>query len=263
MKNRLLVLAGLVALLSLLGGCASGRRSFVPMFGGSMERVPLITGSFEELWEQHTITLKPADPKKTENDGSYATDNYGQQTAAPKMFNEISFSVKATRMDSTLVNAGLQQFARLAGMPENEYEAFKERYYTSHSLGDTSFIWLQLETNISQKYLELELWDFYLTDADGKKVKPAQIEAYDIGEVRGAGTFARQNVRAAAFPAEDTGLAYAAKGVELYFVLDKKESRLKLTVARRLNPDVRAEGSWDTEASEATSGVKHRNSTKG
>lgn len=243
MKNKLLLPIACFQILALLGGCASGRRSFGPMLAGSGEKVPLVNSTFEDLWARHTIALKPAEPKQTQNDGSFATDNSGQQMPAQKMYNTVSFAVKATMMDSILVEAGLQQFASLASMDESEYRQFRDSYYRTHSLGDTLYIWLQLETNISEKYLEMELWDFYLTNSDGKKIKPDRVEAYVVNNSRGPQRFAGPNGSGAP-PADGEAIGYAAKGVELYFA-SGKEDKVKLTVERRLNPDVRAEGSWD------------------
>jgi hypothetical protein len=219
------------------------------MFETTFKKAPLIEGTFEELWAQRTIVLKPVESKQLRRNHDSMMGSGPEQMEPVAHSDDLSFTVRATLMDSALTEAGLQQFAQLNAMQENEFQEFRERYYASHNMGDTTFIWLQLETTLSQRYLELDLWDFSLIVAEDKKnIEPIRVEEYAIERRTQSHRPPKINALFSLPEANGSGIGYAAKGIELYFVNKGDKNKTKLLVSRQLNPDIQVEGRWSNQS---------------
>ncbi len=113
-------------------------------------------GKFEQLWAERTITL-------TQNrSGAGMGMGSGEGVSFPIL-------VQATFMDSTLIHAGIEEFARLSSMNEEEAARFRTSYEMLHIRGDSIFIWVEMQNNIDGRISSARSLD----DVPGQRRWPA------------------------------------------------------------------------------------------
>jgi hypothetical protein len=78
-------------------------------------------------------------------------------------------------MDSTLMEAGIQEFAALASMTGIEAADFRSAYHERYETGRRLRIWVNLSTTYSEEYLNLDRWSIFLEDQDGNQFAPSRV----------------------------------------------------------------------------------------
>jgi hypothetical protein len=204
--------------------------------------------SFDKLWEERTISLGQG--------GGGLRIPFFSSPGGGEMSDRESFplSVRATVVDSTLIEAGLREFARLAKMSDQELADFRARYSKAHDLGHNIYIWAELQTALAEEYLNLDRWAIFLEDEEKHQFEPVRV----VEQPRERGVERRVVPTQAGsdeFPeGRFQGRFTRAKDVELYFpmsrlagepILSPAAKALKLVMLQADNPNVRAEGAWD------------------
>lgn len=203
-------------------------------------------GAFDKLWSQRTILLT----QQREGEGAPILPTGGTDSP-PGGSGLFPVTVRATYMDSTLIDNGLQTFAELASMSGEERSQFRSIYKNGRASGDSLFVWLELETSATEEFLTLDRWTMFLENEEGRQFEPARIRELPIQRQR------RQSAEPDEPRAQERDLsgfaATARKEVELYFRQIPGESRnpagaalrtLRFIMFETKNPVVRAEGAW-------------------
>ena len=232
-----MVVVGL-ALGSLNQGCspaAGYQRSDHP---GSEQLSSLLSGSFEACWHRNTIVL-----------GSQSSPGAGLPSPLGRGRGGGAFPVivRATIMDSLLVEAGIQEFGRLAGMDSNSLDAYRRSYRKHHDLDKNVFVYAEIQTFLAEEYLEANRWIFFVEDQQRNQTEPVRIVPHAI-----------QPKTPQLGPSYDPGSPVTwlpvKRTIELYFPLGlfppvhrtpEGVGTLKFVVLDINNSYVRAEGMWD------------------
>jgi len=244
------LLAG-TASLGLLLGCMSSGGFRSGSAGLFIQKPALIPGPFEDLWEARTIVPD----KSFETPTLFSSGGSGRRGGV----GPFPLTVRATFMDSVLIDRGLDLYADLAGLSEPEARAYRARYRDDHHTGEYLYVWAELSTRYHESYLQLDRWIFFLENASGQQFEPVRVvekaerrrEFFpgqlsgrpdaDTGPVMGSGT-------SPAFPGRQQ-----AKIVEFYFprtsfygnpVVGPDTKTIDLVVVDRENLDERAAATW-------------------
>lgn len=243
--------AGIVVPLSIVGmmiGCgpAMGYRQVAR--GETWGRQTLRLSAFDKLWEERTISLGLAGGGlRIPFFSSPGGNETGDREAFPLF-------VRATLVDSTLVEAGIREFARLAKMSDQELVDYRARYKKAHDLGHNIYIWAEMQTALSEEYLKLGRWAIFLEDEDKHQFEPVRVveQPRERGMERRAVTTQRESGNFAGTRFQ--GRFLITKDIELFFpvscltgepILSPAAKALKLVMLQTDNPSVRAEGAWD------------------
>ena len=197
----------------------------------------LLGGSFETCWNRNTIVLR-----------SQSSGGAGVTFLSGGDPDWVSFplNVRATIMDSMLVEAGIREFGRLAGMDTNGLEKYRKSYRTRYRCDENLFVYVEMQTFLAEDYLRVARWIFFVEDEKGNQVEPERVVEHPIQ---------RQGPRS--LPSSGSGgpeVPGAEKRIiEFYFPLDcfpegvraLRKSGLKLVLLDAGNPLVRAEGTWN------------------
>ena len=197
----------------------------------------LLGGSFETCWNRNTILLR-----SQSSGGAGATFLSG---GGPDW---VSFplNVRATIMDSLLVEAGIQEFGRLACMDTNGLEMYRKSYRARYRLDENIFVYVEMQTFLAEDYLRVARWIFFVEDEKGNQVEPERVVEHPVQ---------RQGPRSV--PSSGLGgpevFGAEKRIIEFYFPLDRfpegvralRKSGLKLVLLDAGNPLVRAEGTWN------------------
>jgi len=202
--------------------------------GGGSSAAPYLS-RFEKLWAERTILLTPS--------------HSGAGSAGLGAFPVL---VRATLMDSTLVNAGIEEFVTLASMNEEEIMHFRQSYARSHSRGDSILIWVEMQTTATEDFLQLDRWTIFLENEGGQQVEPGHVVEHSLQRQRSQFVFSGAPV--GDDTQEDGGMwAPVTKQVELYFPRllvaethygNEAHQGLRFVLFDVKNPNVRAEGVW-------------------
>lgn len=200
--------------------------------------IPLFSNSFEAGWKRNTLALGPGSSRAP---GSFPMPGGGRGEAA------FPLTVQATVMDSALVDAGIREFAGIAGIDTNSLEAYRATYLKHHSLEGCVMVYVDMQTFLAEDYLEADRWVFFVEDEHRNQVEPIRIvqhpvqrQASRLGSPYGAGS--------------QVGLKPVKRILELFFPLKRLPQMrnsiegfrtLKLVVLDINNSRVRAEGGWD------------------
>ncbi len=241
-----LVLLSGVGVLLALNGCVAGMGPRPGAGISLMERAPLIDSPFETLWDQRTIFLTRTFRDKK----GFLSGGPGPGMGSGGPFPLI---MRATLMDSVLIEQGIHTFAQLADLSPEEVRAYRERYRQEHDLDKYIFIWTEIYTRYHESYLNLERWIFFVEDASGQQFEPARMVEVENRQsdrlVRDEVPYEPGNMRASALRREP----FQGKIVEFYFpktsyygkkILSQKNHTLIFGVVNREDLDERAEGSW-------------------
>jgi len=219
-------------------GCTPGGPSFHNEDPRVEESPSLLAPSFERVWKEHTIVLgshlrRGTGPPSSSGPG-------GQNPLGP-----FPVIVHATIVDSLLIEAGIQEFARLAGMDALRVDVYRQAYRQLHRLGDAVFVYLEMETPWTEEYLKPDRWILYVEDMDGHQVEPAHIVEHPVGQ---------QTAWQGSPAAPDTSISpsRSKRALELYFPLPHsphshtRPERLKFVMVDVNERHVRAEGEWNS-----------------
>lgn len=88
---------------------------------------------------------------------------------------EFPLQIAAILMDTTLIEAGLQQYAALIAMTPEEEAAFRSAYSQRYDTEDHLLIWCKLQTNWSELYLDPDRWIIFIEDDAINQYEPIQI----------------------------------------------------------------------------------------
>jgi hypothetical protein len=209
--------------------------------------------TFDKLWEERTISLgQGGGGSRNPLFSSPGGGGMGEREAFPLF-------VRATLMDSTLVDAGIKEFGRLAKMSDEELADYRARYKRAHDIGHNLYIWAEMQTALSEEYLRLGRWAIFLEDEQKHQFEPVRV----VEQPKEKG-MERRVVTTETESDEFPGVRFQSrvlhtKDVELYFpmsqltgepILSPATKTLKLVMLQADNPNVRAEGAWDSSTFE-------------
>jgi hypothetical protein len=162
--------------------------------------------------------------------------------------------VRATFMDSSLIEEGLRQYGRLAKMDNQELTEYRARYETNHDVDSTLYIWVELQTGLAEDYLRLDRWTIFLQDDQGHQFDPGRLEPHPV-QSASEGRLAMSQNESYGFPGGRFQVpSVTRRDVELYFpkyqltgepILTPTTKSLKFVILQSDNPNVKAEGVWD------------------
>jgi len=213
-------------------------------------RPSLLKSPFESLWEQRTISISM--------NFSGSGFPFSGSNSARYSGGAFPIRVRATLMDSTLINHGIETFGNLADMSDDEVKNFQERYYENHPVNEYVFVWAEISTRYHESYLDMDRWIFYLEDEEGQQFEPSRVVEVDTRQESSPATTMQPNI------GMNPSLQFSrlmennpAKIVEFYFpktsfygekLLGGDNKKLILGAVNREDMDERAGGTWDLTA---------------
>jgi hypothetical protein len=202
--------------------------------------LPLFSSSFEAAWKKNTVVLGPGSSQRL---GSFPMPGGDRGGGA------FPLTLRATIMDSALVETGIRELAGLAAVDSSNLNIYRANYLKRHSMDGCVLVYVDMQTLLAEEYLEADRWIFFVEDEHRKQVDPIRIVQHPVQ-------------REAARP----GLPYGVGGrvglipvrrvLELFFSLKRlpqmrssigRFGSLKLVVLDINNSQVRAEGGWDRD----------------
>jgi hypothetical protein len=254
--EKIAVIFWLVALI-LISACGHTR------LGGSgmPQGFSLVPGNLSEVWNQHTIVLagqlQEMGRRSMMMPGTYpgeeSGESRGERGETGGMF---ELSVRATLMDSVVIQSGLDEFAWLASLSPEEKQAYAERYNEEHYRDQYLFIWTEIASPFSDEYLKLDRWIFFLETESGEQLEP--VKTVERSVQRRSFTSGlpadstMENLPASAFGRR----SFPYKIVQFYFplkdnhgvpVMSPQYKKLKFVVVRKDHKEDREENSWSLE----------------
>jgi len=221
---------------------------------GFVQGISLVPGDFDKIWNDHTILVAP-------QSGGFGRSPMmpGFSRGGPQGGGSFELIIRATLMDSSVIDSGLNLYSRLASMSPEEKNAYKTRYNDEHFVGKYLFIWANVGTPFSDEYLKLDRWTFFLETESGQQIEPAKIVEHGIS---------RQEFNVEEQPADTTTTSmtepepnlvrrrFPNKIVEFYFpltnfdgvpLLSKQFKELKFGVVNTKKLEDKIEGAWNLE----------------
>ncbi|MBF8296890.1 MAG: hypothetical protein HW389_3435 [Bacteroidetes bacterium] len=202
--------------------------------------IPLFSNSFEAAWKKNTFVLGPGSSRRL---GSFPMPGGDRGDGG------FPLTVQATLMDSALVEAGIKEFAGLAGIDSTSFNAYRAIYLKRHSIDGCVLVYVDIQTFLAEDYLEADRWVFFVEDEHRNQVEPIRIVQHPVqrqaprpGSPYGAGS--------------RVGLGPLKRVLELFFPLKHLPQMrnsiegfrsLKLVVLQINNSQVRAEGGWNQD----------------
>ncbi len=251
MKNNAVItfsIAIIIVAASLtVSSCSTGR----PMGQrGDYRPVTFFSQSFDEYWNSRTITVTDR-PRQMGGGGRVAMGGMGGQPRGGMGGGGFPLILRATLMDSVLIDKGIYEYGKMAGLSEAAANEYLQRYKERYSVDDRIVIWAQIITPYSELYLDLERWTFYIESASGHTYQPIGFEERDI-------------VLQSSFPGDSPGIQQRGFGggrnmktVVFYFpkhrsdgtdVIARGDKRLKFGVVYRINTNEQVSGYWELNA---------------
>ncbi len=235
----------LIALIAAAGGCAPPMGGYSQAGRTGPTSSPLL-GNFDKLWLKRTIILR-----QDGGGGGGPLLPFGGGESPGSGFEPFPLIVQATYMDSTLIEAGIREFADLSSMTPAETDSFRTAYKLRHCPNDTLFVWVELSTSSTPEFLNLDRWTIFIENDEGRDFEPGRIVEHPLRR----GPSAR-------IPAESGGLSreseespwsQVSKDIECYFPLShfgdaligKTTQKLRFVFLDSKHPRVRAEADWD------------------
>ena len=126
--------------------------------------------SFQVLWEKWTVNFGASEGRGTL--GFTSTPFSGGGGRGPGGSSEFPVYIAATLMDSLLIEAGLDYFAKRAEMSPEEETAFRSRYFDRYDPKNHLLIWCELRTRFAENYLNLDRWIIYIEDDARNRFEP-------------------------------------------------------------------------------------------
>lgn len=240
-------LAICAVLLVALDGCgpsSGGYRQesgFAPLTSGFL-------GGFDKLWAARTITLRQ---ERAGGGGPFLPFGGGEPQGGDA--GPFPLNVRATFMDSALVETGIRELADLSSMTQTEADSFRTTYRSLHCPDDTLFLWIALSTTSTPEFTDLDRWTIYLENDQGRDFEPSRIVEHPLR--RGAGGRSSNEFAGPDVAPDRSGMPWSpvTKDVECYFplhhfgesLIGSSARTLKLIFLDSKHPRVRAEAAWD------------------
>jgi hypothetical protein len=165
--------------------------------------------------------------------------------------------VRATFMDSSLIEEGLREYGRLAKMNNEELAEYRARYETDHEVDSTLYIWVELQTGLAEDYLRLDRWTIFLEDGQRHQFDPVRVEPHPVESVSERRLAMNEDK---GFPVgrfqvpslirRDVELHFAKYQVTAEPILTPTTKSLKFVMLQSDDPSVKAEGVWDVSTFE-------------
>jgi hypothetical protein len=131
-----------------------------------------IEESFPNLWEKWTVRLGTA----ASGGGPMRFINPLGMTGGPGGgMGGFPLHITATLMDSLLIEAGLQHYANLVKMTQEEQTAYRSDYFQRYDVEDHLLIWCELQTTWTELFLDLNRWIIFIEDDAGNQYEPVRI----------------------------------------------------------------------------------------
>ncbi len=216
-------------LLGVTAGCLPGN---FQRRGSQETELPgsLLGTHFERLWSRNTVVLSAQ--RRVGPIFSQSGEGFGGQS--------FPLTVRATIMDSALIETGLQEFARLVGMDSVRIRQYRDCYHQRHRLRERVYLYVDVATVFPEEFLDADRWTFFFEDEKLNQVEPAVIVQHPIRKEPPLGE------RGDSWSSQS--LTRTQRVIELYFVrsrLLRNPRDLKLVVVEFKNSNVRAEGTWE------------------
>jgi hypothetical protein len=109
--------------------------------------IPLFSNSFEAAWKKNTFVLGPGSSRRL---GSFPMPGGDRGDGG------FPLTVQATLMDSALVEAGIKEFAGLAGIDSTSFNAYRAIYLKRHSIDGCVLVYVDIQTFLAEDYLEAD-----------------------------------------------------------------------------------------------------------
>jgi hypothetical protein len=209
--------------------------------------------TFDKLWDERTISIGQGQGE--------ARSPFSFPMGEGDMADRESFPlfVRATFMDSRLIEEGIREYGHLAKMNNEELTAYRARYESNHDVDSTLYIWVELQTRLAEDYLRLDRWTIFLEDDQRRQFDPVQVKPHPIQSASERRLAATQTERDG-FPGGGFQVpAVIRRDVDLYFpkhqltgepILMPATKSLKFVILQSDNPNVKAEGVWDVSTFE-------------
>lgn len=226
-----------------LSGCFTGGPGMMgPGNTGNVRENTFPIGNLETLWNERTIRLTPAS-------GGLGGAQEGMRGLFP-------LNASATLIDSTLMNAGLQEFALLADIKEQDKGSYAVRYKEINKPDEYLFVWLELRTSYSKDLLNLDKWSIFLEDDKGNQYDPKNIVEYPEKDLPKVDTPNRRSSTE-----RNNTWQMSSKILQLYFPKKRFDGSLLISpdvksiklVMFNWSNNARYEGKWYTNPNETSS----------
>jgi len=236
-----------ISLFILVAGCTAPYSMQTPGRNNSSSRLAPYFGSFDKIWNERTIALPP---EGNDSPGMMLPFTGGGTQDEALLFPLL---VRATYIDSTLLESGFTEFTRLSRMTEDEQSAYMERYRKAHIANDTLFIWAEMQTTSTAEFLDLRRWTIFIENDDGKQFEPARIVEHPIEQSNRKFYPPGNRNRTGSPSVSDMRFSnLIKKNVELYFPIRRfddilftaQTTHLKFVILDTEHPLVRAESAW-------------------
>lgn len=242
-----------ISIILCIAGCIAPNSTRVSERNNSVRGSAPYFGSFDKIWNERTITLPPAG-----NSGPGMLFPFSGESNSDETF-AFPLTIRATYMDSALVNVGFKEFCQLARMSESEQSAYVEKYKKAHITNDTLFIWAEIQTTFTSEFLNLRRWTIFLENEEGKQFEPSRILEYPIEQSnRKFYPPGDRNKSGSPLVPDFRFTNLIKKNVELYFPVRRFDdslftantTHLKFVILDTEHPLVRAESSWTLTSAE-------------
>lgn len=223
--------------------------------GGLSQGFSLVPGNLNEVWNQHTILIAGQSGGMGRSPmmmpGAYPRGEPGEQRGGSGMFELI---VRATLMDSAVIESGLDEFAWLASLSAEEKEEYAARYDEEHYSGKYLFIWAEIMTPFSDQYLKLDRWTFFLQTESGEQLEPEKMVEQEVPRRNFSPGLPADSIYNSSLGTPFGSRSLPYKIVEFYFslkgyhgvpLLSPEVKKLKFVVVRRDRKEDRAENAWN------------------
>jgi hypothetical protein len=238
----------MLSVAGVLAGCSSTMGYREGDQAGMWAQQALRVSTFDKLWDERTTSIG-------QGQGG-ARNPFSFPLGGGSMADRESFPllVRATFMDSSLIEEGLREYGRLAKMNNEELAEYRARYETDHEVDSTLYIWVELQTGLAEDYLRLDRWTIFLEDDQNHQFDPVRVEPHPVQSASERRLAMTQNERDG-FPGGRSQVpSVIRRDVELYFpkyqlsgeqILTRATKSLKFVMLQSDNPSVKAEGVWD------------------
>lgn len=127
--------------------------------------------SYQSLKAKWTVSLSPSKPNASSPmafGGLFGNQGRRRGAGFPLM-------VKATLMETEVIEAGFKHYEKLVSMTPDEIDQFRQRYFELHDLEKNLLIEATLQTSWTEVYLDLSRWTIFLEDDQGNQYEPVKI----------------------------------------------------------------------------------------
>jgi hypothetical protein len=211
-------------------------------------RQALRLSTFDKLWDERTISIGQG------QGGTRSPFSFPMGEGGMADRESFPLLVRATFMDSGLIEEGIREYGLLAKMNNEELAAYRARYETSHDVDSTLYIWVELQTGLAEDYLRLDQWTIFLEDDQRHQFDPIRVEPH-LAQSESQRRLAMNQDEREEYPVGRYQVpSLKRRDVELYFpkyqlsgqpILTPATKNLKFVMLQSDNPSVKAEGVWD------------------